>query len=41
MIHLKDKEVGFKIYAIVGKKYSHDAEYMLSYLNYMSHLNGK
>ena len=36
----KDKTVGFKIFQLGAKKYSTEPEYILSFLKYMSHLNG-
>jgi cleavage stimulation factor subunit 3 len=35
----KDKAIGFKIFHLGAKKYSHESEFMLAYLKYMSHLN--
>lgn len=36
----KDKTIGFKILHLGAKRFSHETEYMLAYLKYMSHLNG-
>ncbi|CAF1033907.1 unnamed protein product [Brachionus calyciflorus] len=37
--HTKDKAVGFNIFHLGAKKFSHEPEYMLAFIKYMSHLN--
>jgi cleavage stimulation factor subunit 3 len=37
----KDEKIGFKIFLLGAKKFSNESEYMLAYLKYMAHLNGK
>ncbi|MGH0157955.1 UNVERIFIED_CONTAM: hypothetical protein FKN15_034744 [Acipenser sinensis] len=37
----KDKSVAFKIFELGLKKYGDIPEYILAYIEYLSHLNGK
>jgi cleavage stimulation factor subunit 3 len=37
----QDKTVAFKIFELGLKKYGDQPEYILAYVNYMSHINGK
>lgn len=39
--HLQDKSVAFKIFELGLKKYGDIPEYVLAYIDYLSHLNGK
>lgn len=38
---LQDKSVAFKIFELGLKKYGDIPEYVLAYIDYLSHLNGK
>lgn len=38
---LQEKTVALKIYELGLKKFGHITEYILSYIDFMSHLNGK
>lgn len=38
---LQDKSVAFKIFELGLKKYGDIPEYILAYIDYLSHLNGK
>jgi cleavage stimulation factor subunit 3 len=40
-LYSKDKNVAFKIFELGLKKYATVAEYVLAYVDYLSHLNGK
>ena len=37
----KDKAIAFKIFELGMKKFSDEPKYVLAYLDYLSHLNGK
>lgn len=37
--HSKDKAVGFNIFHLGAKRFSHEPDYMLAFIKYMSHLN--
>lgn len=37
----KDKNIAFRIFELGLKKFSHIPEYVLCYIDYLSHLNGK
>ena len=39
-ITLQDKNVAFKIFELGLKKYGQFADYILAYVDYMSHING-
>lgn len=36
----KDKNIAFRIFELGLKKFSHSPEYVLCYIDYLSHLNG-
>lgn len=40
LLHEQDKAIGFKIFHLGAKRFSHEPEYMLAFIRYMSHLNG-
>ncbi len=37
----KDKSIAFKIFELGMKKFSDEPKYILEYLDYLSHMNGK
>ena len=37
----KDKSIAFKIFELGMKKFSDEPRYILAYLDYLSHMNGK
>ena len=37
----KDKQIGFRIFDLGLKRFDHVPEYLLSHIEYMSHLNGE
>lgn len=37
----KDKNIAFRIFELGLKKFSHSPEYVLCYIDYLSHLNGE
>lgn len=39
-LNLQDKSVAFKIFELGLKKYGDIPEYVLAYIDYLSHLNG-
>ena len=37
----KDKSIAYKIFELGMKKFSDEPKYVLAYLDYLSHMNGK
>jgi len=37
----QDKQIAFKIFELGLKRFGHEPDYLLAYIDYMSHLNGK
>ena len=37
----QEKQIAFKIFELGLKRFGHEPDYLLAYIDYMSHLNGK